>query len=168
VTRRRWRTSSSSSSLSQHADAAAATQARGAGYTVPVPAGWVDRSVTTLTAPPTDDGYVPNVVVTRETLCQGMGLGGFADGYANLLIDQVSSYRVLTTEHTEVDGERALVRTVRWQLADEQPVAQLQAFCIRAGIGYAFVATAAEDGFAAAEPAFREVLAGLRFDEDAA
>ena len=45
---------------------------------------------------------------------------------------------------------------------------QLQAFCTRDGIGYAFVATAAEDGFAAAEPAFRAALAGFRFDGDAA
>ena len=106
--------------------------------------------------------------MTREALCQGMGLGGFADGYANLLSDQVSSYQVLATEHAEVGGERALVRTVRWQLAQEEPVVQLQAFCTRDGIGYAFVATAAEDGFEAAEPAFREALAGFRFDEDAA
>jgi hypothetical protein len=154
--------------LSNHADAASATQARAAGYTVPVPAGWADRSVTTLTAPPTDEGYVPNVVVTREALCQGMGLGGFADGYQNLLVDQVSAYRVLSTEHAELGGERALVRTVRWQLGQEQPVVQLQAFCTRDGIGYAFVATAAEDGFADAEPAFREALAGFRFEEDAA
>lgn len=154
--------------LSQHADAASATQARASGYSLAVPAGWVDRSVTTLTAPPTDDGYVPNVIVTREALCQGMGLGGFADGYANLLSDQVSSYRVLDTEQAEIGGERALVRTVRWQLGEEEPVVQLQAFCTRDGIGYAIVATAAEDGFAAAEPAFREALAGFCFDEDAA
>ena len=75
---------------------------------------------------------------------------------------------MLATEHAEIGGERALVRTVRWQLGDEQPVVQLQAFCTRDGIGYAVVATAAEDGFAAAEPAFREALAGFRFDEDAA
>jgi hypothetical protein len=154
--------------LSQHADAASATQVRASGYSVGLPAGWADRSVTTLTAPPSDDGYVPNVVVTREALCQGMGLGGFADGYANLLSDQVSSYRVLATEHTELGGERALLRTVRWQLGQEEPVVQLQAFCAREGIGYAFVATAAENGFADAEPAFREALAGFRFDEDAA
>jgi hypothetical protein len=154
--------------LVEHDDAMSAACARGPGYRIAVPAGWVDRSVTTLTAPPTDDGYVPNVVVTREALCHGMGLGGFADGYANLLSDQVSSYRVLATEHAEIGGERALLRTVRWQLGQEEPVVQLQAFCARAGIGYAFVATAAEDGFADAEPAFREALAGFRFDQDAA
>src|SRR3954470_14786513 len=118
--------------LVEHDEAPAAVIARGPGSRRTLPAACIDRGVTTLTAPPTDDGYVPNVVVTRETLCQGMGLGGFADGYANLLIDQVSSYRVLATEHTEVDRERALVRIVRWQLADEQPVVQLQAFCTRA------------------------------------
>jgi hypothetical protein len=142
--------------------------ARSAGYTLPVPAGWADRSVTTLLAPPSDEGYVPNVVVTREPLCDGMGLGGFADGYANLLREQADDYDVLATEHAELGGHRAVVRTVRWRLGREEPVVQLQAFCTRGGLGYAFVGTAAEDGFAAAEPAFREALAGFRFDEDAA
>src|SRR4051794_838416 len=93
-----------------------------------------------------------------------MGLGGFADGYANLLRDQVDAYEVLSTEHGEVSGERALIRTVRWRLGQEQPVVQLQAFCARDGVGYAFVGTAAEGGFADAEAAFRMALAGLRFD----
>ena len=97
-----------------------------------------------------------------------MGLGGYADGYANLLRDQTDDYRVLATEHAEVGGQRALLRTVRWQLGSEQPVVQLQAFWTRDGVGFAFVGTADEDGFAGAEPAFREALAGFRFDGDGA
>ena len=40
---------------------------------------------------------------------------------------------------------------------------QLQAFFVRDGLGYAICGTATEAAFAEAEPAFREVLDGLRF-----
>ena len=40
---------------------------------------------------------------------------------------------------------------------------QLQAFFVRDGLGYAICGTATEGAFAEAEPAFREVLDGLRF-----
>ena len=97
-----------------------------------------------------------------------MDPGGFADGYANLLRDQVPSYRVLETEHAEIGGERALVRTVSGSSARRSRSCTPGVLRMRTQFGYAIVATADEDGFAAAEPVFREALAGFCFDEDAA
>ena len=132
-------------------------------YQLPLPAGWSDRTAVTLVAPAAPDGSVPNLVITREALCEGMGLAGFADGHANLMRDQVDAYELLSNGWEELDGERTLVRTIRFQVADSAPLVQLQAFLVRDGLGYAICGTATEGAFAEAEPAFRAVLEGLRF-----
>jgi hypothetical protein len=131
-------------------------------YQLPLPAGWSDRTAVTLAAPAAADGSVPNLVITREALCQGMGLAGFADGHANLMRDQVGSYELLSNGWETLDGERALVRMVRFEVGDSALV-QLQAFFVRDGLGYAICGTATEQSFPEAEPAFREALDGLRF-----
>jgi hypothetical protein len=123
-------------------------------YQLPLPAGWSDRTAVTIMAPAAPDGSVPNLVITREALCNGMGLAGFADGHAHLM---------LSNGWEELDGERALVRVVRFQVADSAPLMQLQAFLVRDGLGYAICGTATEHAFPEAEPAFRGVLDGLRF-----
>jgi hypothetical protein len=132
-------------------------------YQLPLPAGWSDRTAVTIAAPAASDGSVPNLVITREALSAGMGLAGFADGHANLMRDQVDTYELLSNGWEPLDGERALVRTVRFQLADSTPLIQLQAFFVRDGLGYAICGTATEEVFAEFEPAFRGVLDGLRF-----
>jgi hypothetical protein len=136
---------------------------RTADFELPLPAGWSDRTAVTLAAPVASDGYAPNLVVTREPLCDHLGLGGFADGQGNIIRDHADEYAVLSTEHGEVGGERALVRVVRWRIGDEQRVMQLQAFCLHDGLAYALVGTATDSAFGEAEPAFREALAGFRF-----
>jgi hypothetical protein len=132
-------------------------------FQLPLPAGWSDRTAVTIAAPAAPDGSVPNLVITREALCDGMGLAGYADGHAHLMRDQVDSFELLSNGWEELGGERALVRIVRFQLADSASLVQLQAFLVRDGLGYAICGTATEAAFPAAEPSFREVLDGLRF-----
>ena len=132
-------------------------------YQLPLPAGWSDRTAVTIAAPAASDGSVPNLVITREALCDGMGLAGFADGHANLMRDQVDAYELLSNGWEALDGERTLVRMVRFQVADSPMLVQLQAFFLRDGLGYAICGTATEQAFPEAEPAFREALDGLRF-----
>uniref|UniRef100_UPI00397CF102 hypothetical protein n=1 Tax=Salmonella sp. SAL4446 TaxID=3159901 RepID=UPI00397CF102 len=81
----------------------------------------------------------------RERLCEGMGLGGFADGHGNLIMEHAPSYAVLSTQHGELDGERALVRTVRFSVGQAPPVMQLQVFCVLDGFGYALIGTAGDE-----------------------
>ena len=132
-------------------------------YQLPLPAGWSDRTAVTIAAPAASDGSVPNLVITREALCQGMGLAGFAEGHANLMRDQVDAFALLSNGWETLDGQRALVRMVRFTVADSAPLVQLQAFLVHEGLGYAICGTATEQAFPDAEPAFREALDGLRF-----
>ncbi len=64
-----------------------------------------------------------------------MGLGGFADGHAHLLRDQVDSFELLSNGWETVDGQRALVRMVRFRVGESEPLVQLQAFTVRDGLG---------------------------------
>ena len=132
-------------------------------FQLPLPAGWSDRTAVTLVAPAAADGSVPNLVITREALCDGMGLAGFADGHGHLMRDQVDGFDVLSNGWETLDGRRALVRIVRFQIADSDWFVQLQAFLVHDGLGYAICGTATEPAFPAAEPVFREALDGLRF-----
>ena len=91
------------------------------------------------------DGYVPNVVVTREALCSGLGLGGFAEGHLRLLREHAEEVSVLSTEETQLAGNRALVRTVRLRVGDAPALVQLQAFVVANDIGYSLTGTPARD-----------------------
>lgn len=136
-------------------------------FGLPLPDGWSDRTAVTLAGPASVDGYVPNVVVTREALCSRLGLGGFADGHLRLLRDQAEEVSVLSTEETQLGGTRALVRTVRFRVGDTAPLVQLQAFVVANQLGYALVGTTGEQAFADAEPQFRSIFEGFRLATEA-
>jgi hypothetical protein len=131
-------------------------------FDLPLPDGWSDRTAVTLAGPASVDGYVPNVVVTRDALCSNLGLGGFADGHLRLLREHAEEVSVLSTEETQLGGTRALVRNVRLRVGDAPALVQLQAFTVANGMGYALVGTTGEASFAGAEPALRSILEGFR------
>ena len=131
-------------------------------FDLPLPDGWSDRTAVTLAGPASVDGYVPNVVVTREALCSNLGLGGFADGHLRLLREHAEEVSVLSTEETQLGGTRALVRTVRFRVGDSPALVQLQAFVVGNGMGYALVGTTGESAFADAEPSLRSIIEGFR------
>jgi hypothetical protein len=140
---------------------------RAGDFDLPLPAGWSDRTAVTIAGPVGVDGYVPNVVVTREALCSGLGLGGFAEGHLRLLREHAEEVSVLATEETQLAGNRALIRTVRLRIGDSPALLQLQAFVVANGIGYALTGTAGEGSFAAAEPDLRSVIEGFRLSTEA-
>jgi hypothetical protein len=131
-------------------------------FDLPLLDGWSDRTAVTLAGPASVDGYVPNVIVTREALCSGLGLGGFAEGHLRLLREHAEEVSVLSTEETQLGGTRALVRTVRFRVGDAPALVQLQAFVVANDLGYALVGTTGEASFADAEPALRTIFEGFR------
>jgi hypothetical protein len=140
---------------------------RAGDFHLPLPTGWSDRTAVTIAGPASVDGYVPNVVVTREALCSGLGLGGFAEGHLRLLREHAEEVSVLSTEETQLAGSRALVRTVRFRVGDTPALVQLQAFVVANDIGYALSGTAGEASFADAEPELRAIFEGFRLSSEA-
>jgi hypothetical protein len=137
-------------------------EVRAGAVCLPLPPGWEDRTVLTI-AGPAVSGVSPNVIVTRETLCDNMGLGGFASGWLDRLADELPVRERRPVEHTHVAGQRAQVRCVEWAAAGTAVVQLVALFCA-GGSGYAAVCTAPTDAFEAMEPGFRELLAGLRVE----
>jgi hypothetical protein len=145
----------------------AAREVRAGTVSLPLPAGWEDRTVLTIAGPVTD-GISPNVVVTRETLCHNMVLGGFAGGWVARLSDELPVRERRPVEHLHVAGHRAQLRCVEWEAAGTAVVQLVALFCA-GGSGYAAVCTAPASEFDTLEPGFRALIAGLRVDaaEDA-
>jgi hypothetical protein len=134
-------------------------------FALPLPEGWADRTVVTL-AGPDPEGYAPNIVVTRETLCDHMGLGGFSQGWLTMLADQVPVTPLRPVEHTEIAGRPANVRIVSWAAAGLR-LTQIAFLFVDNEVGYAVVGTCPDDRFAELEPVFRSVAAGFQLAQEA-
>jgi hypothetical protein len=135
-------------------------------FALPLPEGWADRTVVTLAGPADADGYAPNIVVTREALCDHMGLGGFSQGWQALLADQVPVTPLAPVEHTEIAGRPANVRIVSWAAAGVR-LTQIAFLFVDNEIGYAVVGTCTDERFAEFEPIFRSVAAGFQLAQEA-
>ena len=133
--------------------------------TVPQPEGWEDRTVLTIVGPLTE-GAQPNVVVTRETLCNSMGLGGFSSGWVQKLADQIPVQESRTVEHIEISGAPGHLRTVEWEAAGLR-LRQLVGLTTIGGSGYAIVCTVPSVAFEALEPQLRAVIEGTQIDAGA-
>ena len=129
---------------------------------VPLPDGWDDRTTLTLAGPEQSDGLAPTLIVLRERVPPATAPTALADGHLEVLCQTAPGAAVLHSETARIDGCDAVVRVVRFQVGDAPPLVQLQAFFVRDEVGHAIVGTAGAEGFAAAEPCFREVIEGLR------
>ncbi len=125
-------------------------------FAFPMPDGWIDRTVVTI-AGPGDDGYAPNIIVTRERLCDNMGLGAFSSGWVSRLAEEVPVTEVRPVEHVDVAGHRAHVRVVGWAAVGLR-LRQIAALVVVGEEGWAIVGTATEWQFEELERQFRGVL----------
>ena len=130
--------------------------------TIPVIPGWEDRTVLTMVGPNTE-GAQPNVVVTREALCDHMGLGGFSSGWVQKLADQVPVRETRDVEHIEISGAPAHLRLLEWEAAGLR-LRQLVGLTTIGDNGYAIVCTVPSAQFDELEPALRAVIDGTRID----
>ena len=135
---------------------------RTGGFSLPVPAGWDDRTVPTLTGP-TVDGVATNIVVTRERLCDHMGLGAFAAGWVARLREELPVRELRPPQEAGTAGVRSQVRTLAIEV-DDVSVVQLVALFVTADHGYAVVGTAAQAALADLDDAFRTTVEALRLD----
>ncbi len=133
---------------------------------IDVPPGWADRTVVTLTGPD-DEGFAPNIVVTREPLCDHLGLAGFADGWVARLREEVPVSEVRRGEQIVVAGQRAQLRRLSWAAAGLRLV-QLAALVVVGQTGHAIVLTALADQSEEAEAIFAGVLGSVRLPDGVA
>ncbi len=108
----------------------------------------------------------PNVVVTREQLCDNIGLGAFSDGWVARLGDQVPVQQVAPVEHVRIDGRRAHLRIVSWSAAGLE-ITQMVGLVVDGTDAYAVVGTASTYAFPSLADALRAAICGLRFTSTA-
>lgn len=116
-------------------------------------------------AGPTVDGVATNIVVTREPLCDHIGLGAFASGWVSRLREETAVRELRPPQEAELDGRRAQVRTLGWS-GGGVSVVQIVALVVSEDHGYAVVGTAAESALAELDEAFRATVEGLRLDAE--
>lgn len=133
---------------------------------IPLPEGWEDRTVVTIVGP-MSEGAQPNVVVTRETLCNSMGLGGFSTGWVQKLADQVPVVEARPVEHIEIAGHPGHLRCVEWEAAGLR-LRQLVGLTTVGLDAYAIVCTVHSTDFEALEPLLRSLIEGAEIAEGAA
>lgn len=129
---------------------------------IPLPAGWEDRTVATIVGP-MSEGAQPNVVVTRETLCDAMGLGGFSTGWVQKLADQIPVVEARPVEHVEIAGHPGHLRCVEWEAAGLR-LRQLVGLTTIGMDAYAIVCTVHSSDFDALEPLLRSLIEGVEID----
>lgn len=124
--------------------------------------GWEDRTVLTMVGPNTE-GAQPNVVVTRERLCDNMGLGAFSSGWVQKLADQIPVQETRGVEQVEISGAPGHLRVVEWEAAGLR-LRQLVGLTTIDGDGYAVVCTVPSVQFDELEPQLRAVIDGVRIE----
>lgn len=133
-----------------------------------VPPEWEDRTTVTLVGP-SRDGFAQNIVVTRERLCAGMGLGAYSQGYVSRLREQVALRELGGVEHVTIAGRRGHVRRLGWDVVDGDEtvsIHQLVGFVVDGSDAYALVATVTEEDAAAIEPVFRSAIGSITLGTD--
>ena len=120
----------------------------------------------TLVGPPSG-GAQPNVVVTREALCNSMGLGGFSSGWVQKLADQVPVRETREIEHIEISGSPAHLRVVEWEAAGLR-LRQMVGLTTVDGDGYAIICTVPSASYEDLEGQLRAVIEGTQIASSAA
>lgn len=131
-----------------------------------VPAEWEDRTTVTLVGP-SRDGFAQNIVVTRERLCAGMGLGAYSQGYVARLREQVAVDELEAVEHVTIAGRRGHVRRLGWEVMDGDDtvsIHQLVGMVVDGADAYALVATGTREDAAAIEPVFRAAIESMTLE----
>lgn len=133
-----------------------------------VPPDWEDRTTVTLVGP-SRDGFAQNIVVTRERLCAGMGLGAYSQGYVSRLREQVALRELGGVEHVTIAGRRGHVRRLGWDVVDGDEtvsIHQLVGVVVDGSDAYALVATVKAEDAAAMEPVFRSAIESITLVAD--
>ena len=131
------------------------------GFATDLPAGWEDRSMTTLVGPRGKGGFAPNVVVTRERL-SGARLEEYARTQLEGASAQLPGLQVIGEKRGELGGLASIRRLQRFTTGGKQ-IQQSQTFALGPDRAVVVTCSAQLEEFDECLPAFEEVLASFRF-----
>lgn len=137
------------------------------GFAVELPKGWDDRSLITLAAPTSANGFAPNVVVTRERIPANVSIEAYAQAQRTAMKEEVPALEILDERATTINGAPAFQRLQRFTMEGQQ-LQQAQTYVLAQGLVFVITGTAAIADFDNQIPAFRQIIESFRlFDPEA-
>lgn len=134
----------------------------GNGFLTSAPDGWDDRSVVTLVGPAGADGFVPNIVVTRDRIDADTTLEKYVADQSQLLQSAVGDLELLDEERGVLHGMPAVHRTVRCT-AEGRVMVQRQTYVQHRRTIIVVTCTASVDTYSTHAEDFRRFVDELRF-----
>lgn len=132
----------------------------GNGFTLEAPAGWQDRTITTLVGPTGRGGFAPNVVVIREPLPSDVQLEDYTRSQLERTLAEIPGLEVLSERTMDINGIRAVQRLQRFS-AGGRRIQQSQIYALGAGVVLAITCSAQQEEFAASLAAFETITSSL-------
>ena len=133
---------------------------RGAGFRMPLPAGWVDRSVY-CAAGPEQDGFQPTLTVTVQHAPDVTDIAVFAQDQLRQLAGQLDDYEFGRAEKRQIGTRPGYWAQFEWTGPDGARLHQQQWFMPKAPNVYIVTATAPAEKFAAVAKIFDDTTKGF-------
>jgi hypothetical protein len=137
------------------------------GFSTDVPAGWEDRTLTTLVGPTGSGGFAANVVVTRERVEAGVGLEAYARAQLQATSAEIPGLEVLDERPATLDGGPAFQRLQRFS-AGGRRIQQAQTYRLAAGVAFVITCSAQQEDFDSNLASFERIVRSFRFFDPAA
>lgn len=134
-------------------------------FRIGFPPRWIDSSVVVLAGPP-NDGYSPNINVSREQLQFRLTAAEYAAEQLLALQEGLAEqgYTVVEERDTTLGGEAAFQRLHRFEVAEEGlRITQLQIYVVKGQEAVTITCTNLTDWFEQTRPTFMEAVKQFRW-----
>ncbi|MCU0238664.1 MAG: DUF1795 domain-containing protein [Pyrinomonadaceae bacterium] len=120
-----------------------------------LPTGWEDRSMITLTGPIDENGFMANIVVTRDKIEPSMSIEEYAQLQREAMDNEIPNVEVLDERPTTLNNRPAFQRLQKFSLED-QTIQQVQTFVLGKETVFAITGTSSIETFNDSIKAFKE------------
>ncbi|MFK7987555.1 MAG: DcrB-related protein [Sandaracinaceae bacterium] len=126
------------------------------------PAGWVDKSMVILSAPPVDGKFPPSVVINRATLPKDHSTSDYAELCAKDGAEEFDGFELLDSDPASVDGGTAPAFRFRWDSPRGRATHRQVYLPGSEGTVLCVTLTSLPHSEAATEPLFERLLASIQ------
>ena len=129
-------------------------------FSIGMPPRWIDSSVVIMAGPP-NDGYSPNITISREQLDFQLSSDEYAAGQLLALQQGLAeqNYKVVEESTLTLGEMRAFQRVHRFEVAeDDLRITQLQVYVVRGSEAITITCTNISEWFDQTRPAFLDAI----------
>ncbi|MGI9067364.1 MAG: DcrB-related protein [Pyrinomonadaceae bacterium] len=134
-------------------------------FTIGFPARWIDSSLVVLAGPP-NDGYSPNITISREKLNFNLTTAEYAASQLVALREGLADqhYEVLEETPLTLGDMSAFERVHKFDVAEDNlRIIQLQVYLVKSNEALTITCTNLSDWFDRTKPHFRDAIRQFRW-----